>query len=219
MIIFKEVIISERHLFMQKENDKPLRRIGLTGGTGSGKTVVAREWERLGMIVIADAAAKEIVNTDSRVCRSIRKSFGDSIFSENGTLNRRLLGKMVFSDPAKLKKLNRIIHPYLVKHIRREVKRHAECHRVCVDMAILFELGLESLFDVIVVVTAPLDKRIKWLKSSRGWDRKEIRDRMNNQLSEKYLLQGADIVINNDGSIRKLRTRAHEVFKNLFDEG
>jgi dephospho-CoA kinase len=216
MIIFKHVKTFKRlDSAMQNENDRPVRCVGLTGGTGSGKTVVAGEWKRLGMTVIdADAAAKEIADTDLRVRRSIIKSF-DGVFDENGRLNRRLLGKIVFSDPAKLDELNRIIHPSLIRYIRREVKRLSRDHPVCVDMALLFELGLESLFDVVVVVTAPLERRIKWLRTSRGWERKEILGRMNSQLTERERLQRADIIINNNGTLGELRARAREVFNNI----
>jgi len=138
--------------------------IGLTGGIGSGKTTVAKEFSSLGIpVYITDLEAKKLMQSDS-VLNQIKEEFGDTVF-DNGVLLRDKLSEIVFNDDKRLAKLNSIVHPAVKQHFKEWLLEHQNNPFVIYESAILFESGSYKECDYIVNVVAPLEIRIQSYKS------------------------------------------------------
>ena len=193
--------------------------IGITGGIGSGKTLFAQELGRLGAEVVdADKIAEQLVSESKDIKDSLKNVFGSEIFDKSGNLKRRELGKIVFSNQGLLAALNQIVHPPLLEEIKKKIEQFEKRKRekiLVLDMAILYETGMQSLCDEIVVVYAPLEERIKWLLEKRGWTKEEVMDRMLAQMDVREKIEMADVVIENSGSPEDLIKKAREFYKKL----
>jgi dephospho-CoA kinase len=193
--------------------------IGVTGGIGSGKTVFVRAMGPLGAKVInADDLARRLVNSNSRIRKALKMAFGDGVFDAEGHLKRSELANQVFSDSSKLKMLNAIVWPPLIKAVQAEIRRYRNSdkeHPIVVDMAVLYEAGCEYLFDAVIAVEALPEKRIQWLSKSRGWDETEIRQRMAAQMDVREKSERADWVVENDGDLQSLSRKAQEMLRAL----
>jgi dephospho-CoA kinase len=175
--------------------------IGLVGGIGSGKSSVARLFAREGCAVIdSDADAHEILQSND-VKRELRGWLGDSIFTREGSVDRKVLGRLVFSEEAKRLQLNAIIHPLVGK--RREalmVQYLAESHPAIIwDTPLLVETGLDRECDRLVFVGVPREMRLQRVQKTRGWTDQELTLREKSQipLDKKALI--ADYCIDNSG--------------------
>lgn len=175
--------------------------VGLTGNIGSGKSSVARLLRELGAQVIdADALARQ-ATADPGVLKQIADAFGSSVIS-SGQLDRPALAAIVFADPVKLQTLNGIIHPW----VRREAARQAEAFRqggtrvLVQDIPLLFESGLQDGFDFVVVVTAPLEERVRRVMQRSGLSADEVRRRDAAQLPLEEKVARADFTVDNSGS-------------------
>lgn len=175
-----------------------MKRIGITGGIGSGKTTLAKLLAVLGYPVYnSDERARTITNTNSKILSQIRALFGDSVFNENAELNRQELARVVFADEEKLQQLNAIIHPEVA--IDFEHWCNQQHHKIVFkEAAIVFEHGLEKQLDYVWVVSAPDELRIKRVIARSHIPEKEVRERMQRQLPQAVLVEKADVVILND---------------------
>lgn len=172
-------------------------KIGLTGGIGSGKTIVAHIFEVLGIpVYYADEAAKKLMNEDPELKKQIVQRFGAAAYKE-GKLDRQFLGELVFSDPEKLARLNEIVHPVTLNDAAQWMLRQKTPYAIK-EAALIFEANLQSYFDYVIGVTAPeslrIDRVIKRDQSSREKVMKRIRQQMNEE--EKISL--CDFVIQNN---------------------
>ncbi len=196
--------------------------IGVTGGVGSGKTIFAHELGQMGVYVIdVDKVAKRLVNHNIDIQTSLRRTFGYGIFGHSGKLRRAELAKIVFADSDKLASLNRILHFPLMKQLKTEIelqKNREKDRPIVVDMAILFEARFEVYCDLIVIVVAPLEKRVDWLIKERGWTLEEILSRIHIQKRVKQNIEKADIIIENSGTLVGLRLKAKSFFKQYIQE-
>ncbi len=175
-------------------------RVGLTGGIGSGKSEVSRLLAARGAVVVdADALAREVVEPGTAGLTSVVAEFGADLLGPDGALDRAALGRLVFADPAALRRLEAIVHP-LVGARAAELFAAAPPGAVVVyDVPLLVENGLEPGYDVVVVVDADTDTRLARL-AARGLGAADARARMDNQASRDERLAAADIVVANDGS-------------------
>ncbi|RZK10998.1 MAG: dephospho-CoA kinase [Flavobacterium sp.] len=170
--------------------------IGLTGGIGSGKTTVARHFEKLGVpVYIADTEAKNIMDFPETI-HSIKNEFGDIIF-EDGILLREKLAKIVFDNPEKLQKLNGIIHPLVKKHFQEWIESNEASNFVIKETAILFESGSYIDCDKIIAVVAPLDVRIKRVLERDDSDYESVMKRVRNQWTDEMRIAKSDFIIEN----------------------
>lgn len=170
--------------------------IGLTGGIGSGKTMVANYIKSKGIpVYIADAEAKKIMDSE-KVVELVEKAFGTSIISVN-KIDREKLAQVVFNNPEQLQKLNAIIHPLVKQHFDIWVKKHADSPFVIKEAAILFESGSYKYCDSIITVTAPLETRLQRVIERDKTDRESVIARMNNQWTEEQKIAKSDYVIHN----------------------
>ncbi len=187
--------------------------IGLTGGPGTGKSLVAEYLEERGAIILSgDDAGREVVGGIPIVKKRLVNAFGDSILRDDGSLDRRLLGRMVFADPAARGKLNRIVHPHLLKILKTWIKKRrmrSSKKLIVVDAALIFEWGIADWFDYILVVSATRDQRLKRMINS-GLSKKEAAARISSQIPQRTKVALADHVIENNGSKSTLRKKVNE---------
>lgn len=175
-------------------------KVGLTGNIGSGKTVVAGIFSKLGVPVFyADSAARELYER-VEVKAILRGLFGDGIFDEAGNVDRKALAEVVFADPAKLQKLNQIVHPLVREAFGRWLLERKDCPYVLYEAAILFESGYYKDLDKVILVMAPEETRIKRVMERDHSTRDEIMARLARQWEEERKVPMADFIINNNGT-------------------
>ncbi len=193
-------------------------RVALTGNIASGKSSVARVWARLGAPIIdADALARRAVEPGSPAFDRIARAFGPEVLEPGGGLNREAMRGIVFRDEAARRRLEAIVHPE-VGRLRAEEERRLEQEgaRVVVnDIPLLFEVGLEDEFDVVVLVDAPEAVRLDRLVRGRGLDPEEARRMIAAQMPAESKRRRADIVIENAGTLEELETNAERVWREL----
>lgn len=176
-------------------------QIGITGGIGSGKTLVSKIFACLGIPVYdADSHAKELMTTDGILVSQIKKEFGDLSYLSDGTLNRKYLSEVVFNTQERLDVLNKLVHPRVGENYTQWVKRHNNKAYVLKEAALLFEAGSYKTLDKIIVVHAPEEVRIKRVMHRDGRAEQQVREIIRKQMSEEEKLKRADFIIHNDES-------------------
>jgi len=175
-------------------------QIGITGGIGSGKSLICRIFASLGVPVYdADSHAKELMTTDGILVSQISKEFGDLSYQNDGTLNRAYLSESVFNNPERLKVLNALVHPRVAEDYKRWVLTQRNKPYVLKEAALLFEAGSYQSLDKIIVVVAPDDLRIKRVVArDRHRAAADVKAIMDKQLPEEEKQRRADYIIRND---------------------
>lgn len=192
-----------------------MKVIGITGATGAGKSVVSAELEKRGAEIIdADKIAREVSMRGGAAFDELVEEFGKEILREDGEIDRKRLGGIVFSDSARLARLNEITHRYIYAEI---AKRIEDCRAdfAVLDVPLLFEEGSPLKCDLTVAVTAPSDVREARIMCRDGIDRESARLRMKNQMSDSEYAAKADLVLSNDGGIERAAFLAEKIIKNL----
>ncbi len=173
-----------------------MKKIGLTGGIGAGKTTVLKMFEALGAAVyIADQEAKRIMTENLLVVDKIKKLIGKSAY-HNGQLNREYIAQEVFNNPDKLKDLNAIVHP-AVRADFLEFCEQQDTDYIVYESALLLESSSTDFWDCIVLVTAPKEVRIDRVKNRSQMTTAQIEARIKNQLSDEASKEKASVVIEN----------------------
>jgi dephospho-CoA kinase len=176
-----------------------MKKVGLTGGIGTGKTVVAGIFNALGIPVFnADQEAKKAY-LDTKVLEKIRKLFGDIVFS-NYDLNFIKLSNFVFTNKNELEKLNKIIHPYVMNLFEIWIGENHDAPYIILESAILFETGYHSMFEKIITVTAPQELCIERVMKRDGIDRNMVMKRISNQFPNETKVERSDYSILNDNN-------------------
>jgi dephospho-CoA kinase len=180
-----------------------LLQIGVTGGIGSGKSLVSRIFQCLGIPVYdADTHAKELMTTDGILVSNIRKEFGELSFNTDGSLNRKYLSLTVFNDAVKLKKLNSLIHPGVAKDYDQWVEQRRRFPYVMKEAAILFEANSSKTLDKVIVVSAPEALRIeRVLNRDPHRTEDQVRTIIRNQMPDVEKVKRGDFVIVNDEKV------------------
>ena len=174
-----------------------MKKIGLTGGIGSGKTMVAEIFETLGIpVYYADTAARNLLNHDTGLKANIISIFGNEVYKE-GLLDRAYLASIVFNDRLKLEQLNALVHPATIHDAELWMEQQRSPY-VIKEAAILFETGSAEHLDLVIGVTAPEPVRMKRVMDRDGLSAPEIRKRMNQQINESMKMKLCDFVIIND---------------------
>lgn len=186
--------------------------IGVVGNMGAGKTRVAQVFKDLGAEVIdADRLGWECLRKGTLEYKEIIKRFGTTILEQDGKINRRRLGKIVFSSPEKIRALNRIVHPKIVREIKEKVEKFRGV--IVIDAALLLDWDLGV--DKVIVVTAPEKLKIERMER-RGWTREEVILRLKSQRRESELVKKTDYVIENTGSLKELKSRCKNIWNLIF---
>lgn len=173
--------------------------IGITGGIGAGKSLISRVLIALGYPVFnSDDASRLIVNSDLNVIQAIKNEFGEIAYNQ-GVLNRKLIGELVFNHPEKLNQLNQIIHPAVGKALI-DWKDQQDKKILFNEAAILFETGNYKKYDATILVTAPKEVRAMRVMKRDSASAEVVAKRMENQWSDEQKIALADYVITNDDS-------------------
>ena len=181
--------------------------IGLTGGIGTGKSLVSRMLQEHGATIIdADLVGHEAYTPHTETWQVVVDTFGD-VLAEDDQIDRRKLGAIVFGDPKQLEKLNAIMHPRMYKMIEERIQGHQAggAETIVVEAAILIEAKWTPLVDEVWVTTAPENQVIDRIKGRNNMGEDAARARINSQMSSEERVRHADVSIANDGSMDQLR--------------
>ncbi len=192
--------------------------IGLTGGIGSGKSTVSQCLAELGAKIIdADKVGHEVFKPNTEAWREVVATFGQEILTPRGEIDRKKLGKIVFSKPESLSRLNRIMHPRIIDMIKAQIEEYRQqgVDVVVLEAAILIEANWTSLADEVWVTVAPEVMVLERLKQQRGLEEKQTLARIRSQLSSEERIKHADVVINNDGDLDEMKAKVKELWERL----
>lgn len=192
--------------------------IGLTGGIATGKSTVARMFEKLGAVVVsADEAARRVVEPGEPALQEIREAFGDEVLAPDGTLDRRALGDIVFADEEARRRLEAITHPRIRQQTKAEIDAAAEQGRtVIAEIPLLFESdGARAMVDKTIVVYVDEKTQEERLMVRDGWSRDQARARMASQLPLAKKAAMADWVIDNGGSLEETKNQVEDLWRKL----
>lgn len=193
--------------------------VGLTGGIATGKSTVAGMFKRCrAMVIDADALAREVVQPGKPAWREIVKAFGKTVLNPDRTLNRQALGEKVFGHPAKLRQLEHIIHPRVAREQRRLTRQAARTDPnavVIYDVPLLFEAGIDTRVDTIIVVTADRETQIARLKKRNGLSRAEALRRIKSQMPLAEKRRRADYVLDGTLPLPQLKKQVRSLYQSL----
>ena len=178
--------------------------LGITGGTGCGKTTLLKEIQKLGGLVLdCDAIYHELLRTDAAMLRAIENRFPGVV--EAGLLNRKKLGAIVFTDEQALLDLNAITHSAVKQEVLRRLEEKPAL--AAIDAIGLFEGNLAELCDITVAVTAPAEDRVKRLMARDGITEEYARKRIEAQHTESWFREHCDVTLSNDTTIDAFATK------------
>jgi len=192
-------------------------RVGVTGGIGSGKTTLCKEWERLGAFVVyADDLAKKLMVEDEELVKNIKSVFGDEAYHSDEALNREYLAQEAF-EKGRVSELNRLVHPVLWKKVE-EISAQKEREGVDVfvkEAAILLQNGRPKDLDYVVLVEADEQQRTERVVERDNSDRKKVEGRISAQQDFSTLRDLADFVVTNDEGVTELKEKAGSLLKEI----
>jgi dephospho-CoA kinase len=190
--------------------------IGLTGGIGSGKSEVSKRLAARGAVVIdADKIAREVVEPGTPGLARVVAAFGEEMLRPDGSLDRERLGGVVFADSEKLAALNSIVHPLVGERVAELQHQAADDAIVVYDVPLLAENNLAPMYDVVIVVDAADEVRVRRLAEHRGMAEADAKARIAAQAGREERLAVADVVIPNEGALDELDARVSEVWEEL----
>ena len=192
--------------------------IGLTGQTGAGKSTVGKLLKAKGAAVIdADFVAHEVADNNLSCLTDIVEHFSCMVLDEKGKLNRRALGRIVFSDRKKLALLNKIMFPYIVSAIKGQVTAYeqAGAQIIVIDGATLIESGCAKMCSVLVSVTADEETRLTRIIHRDGISKRDAVRRVSAQNPEEFYIKASDYVIKNNGTPGDLERAAEKVLDEI----
>ena len=193
-----------------------MRRVGLTGGIGSGKSTVATMLEARGAVVVdADLIARQLVEPGGAALAELVTEFGPRILAADGSLSRAELAAMAFSDQRATDRLNAIMHPLIGAEAARQLDEQPEAAVVVYDMPLLVETGQADLVDIVVVVDVPEDVQVDRAVRLRGLDEADVMRRMAVQASRADRLAAADVVIDNAGPLSETEAQVDVLWASL----
>lgn len=191
--------------------------IALTGGIACGKSTVSGMLAQLGASIIdADQISRSLTAPNGDALPAIRRTFGDSVFNADGTLNRPALSAVVFSDKAAIEKLNAITHPLVKQQMDEQL---AQCRKngapvVVLDVPLLFEASMQHMGDLVACVVAPEEVQIARMASRNGYTREEALSRIRNQMPVSEKARRSDIVIDTDKPLPELQKEIETLYQN-----
>ena len=193
-------------------------KVGITGGIGSGKSVICQVFKLLGAPVFeADTWAKKLVNSHPKIKNGLIDCYGPDIYSPNGTIDRKKLAGIIFTDSTEMQKVNGLIHP-VVKQEFMTWADQRDSPYVIHEAAILFESGFYKMMDYTIVVTAPEHIRIDRVVQRDGSTFEAVKERINKQWNDEQKLKLASLEIKNDNKTL-LIPQIIEIDKQLKEHG
>lgn len=175
-------------------------RLAITGGIGSGKSVVARMLGAMGVPVYdCDSRAKSLMVSDARIVRELKRMFGPECYDESGALNRAYLASRIFIDSDNVKRVNALVHPVVKSDFQRWASMQS-CDVVAVETALLYESGIVDVVDKTLVVWCDKETAIVRTMTRSGMSRQQVLNRMQKQIPVEDLLLLSDYSICNNGN-------------------
>ena len=188
--------------------------VGLTGGIGSGKTTVAKLFYKLGVpIYVSDIEAKHLMVNNVKLIESIKKLLGEESYIE-GKLNRSYISHQVFNNKVLLSALNDLVHPIVAKDFK-EWYAVQEFPYVIKESAILFETKGDKDCDLVITVTAPLEERINRVVKRDDVEEKQVKSRIDNQISDEEKMKQSQFVIHNI-TLSKTKKEIFKIHKRIL---
>jgi len=198
---------------------KKVFKVAVTGGAGSGKSSVCNRLKELGIkIISSDALAREAVAPGSTAYEKILNYFGETVLLSDGKLNRQMLRRIIVNDGAARLSLERFIHPEISKLMQRKMAQ-AEQHGdrvVAVEVPLLFELGMEEQFDLVVVVSADPDLRVKRLMDRDNVSREDAEELLSVQMPDQEKVKRGGFVLSNNGSTEQLISSVDRLYEKFL---
>ena len=189
--------------------------IGLTGGIGTGKTHVSQLLEGLGAAVVnADLLGHEVYTPHSEGWHAVVDAFGDRVVADNGEIDRRALGGIVFSDPAQLERLNAVMHPriYALAEQRLNALSQEGETTAVLEAALLIEAKWTPLVNEVWVTTSPEADIIARLRERNNMDEATARSRINSQMPQAERVEHANVIIENNGTLEDLSSEVQNLW-------
>ena len=194
-------------------------KIAVTGGAGSGKSTVCNILKNLGVIVFnADDFARDVVQKNSYAYRKIIEFFGKQILEKDGALNRRLLREIITEDHQAKKNLEDILHPEIIFLIKEKLSDTKSFDgNIAIEVPLLFELGLEKLFDFTIMVHSSEEIKIKRLQERDNVNRQNALDLIELQMPDKEKITRSNFIVQNNDSIEHLENHVKKVYKKILN--
>ncbi len=196
-------------------------RIGLTGNIGSGKSTAALIFAEMGVTTFdTDKIGHELLASDPHIQSRVAQTFGNQIIV-SGLISRQMLGKIVFGNPEKRKKLEGILHPAIMSAINQRLKGNNELRYVVIEIPLLYEAKLSGDFDYVILVKANKDTAVDRASAKLGINREEVLKRLETQIPQSEKEKLADFVIANDGTREELKDKIgllHAIISSLSSE-
>lgn len=193
--------------------------LGLTGNIGCGKSSLSKIFSDNNIdIVDADIIARQIYD-DEKLLKKVYDTFGTDIKNEDGSLNRKALGRIVFNDDEKLIQLNKLTHPVIRQNVTNEIEEYKKQNKkiVVLDAALLIESDYLNFVDKLLVITCDEDIQIERIKKRDNCSTEEALSRIKSQMSQENKVKYADYIIDNSGTIDELKEKAF-IFLNYIKE-
>lgn len=197
--------------------------VGVTGNFATGKSQFCKFIAEQGFPVIySDSIAKQIIKVDHKVGDSLRKEFGETAFLPDGNFNTKYISSIVFANTLqakeKLLKLNSIVHPYVIDSILVEIEKLTKKghNLIFVESALIYEVGLEDAFDLIILVTS--NKEVIYERAQRNYNftENDIRARLETQIDDRKKERLADFVVHNNSSLENLKQNANFILEIIY---
>lgn len=185
--------------------------IGLTGQSGSGKSFLSERFRERGIPAIdADRVSHQVTGENPDCLSSLRKAFGDEIFDPDGSLNRKTLGAVVFSDPAQLKLLNKTVFPFITREIERQIAAAESSGEglLLLDAPTLYEAGADRFCCCVAAVCAPFDLRLERIMQRDGLSREAALLRLSAQNDDAFYRERVDFILYNNGTKEEFLQKA-----------
>jgi dephospho-CoA kinase len=192
-------------------------RIGITGGMGAGKSTVCKIFSQIGISIYdADSRAKWLMNNNLELKEAIRKSFGWDSYTRKDDLNRDYIAKVVFNNEEKLKNLNSIVHPAVIKDFELWTQEHKDEPYSLKEAALLFESDSYKNLHKVIVINSPIETRIERVVKRDHVKREDVLKRIENQSTDRERMEKADWIIYNDG-INSLIEQAMKIHNQILE--
>ena len=207
----------------EEEKSTDMFIIGVTGSIATGKSTVSKFFVGLGAHLIDwDVLGHEVMRPQMNAWKGVTEYFGTEVLNADQSINRQVLGQLVFNRPDKLKKLNEIVHPEIFKEdqmLVRKIRREEPDALIVKEISVMSSEGKKILVDKAVVVCSSEENQIKRL-AERGFTEEEAKRRIAAQLSTEEKLKFADFVIYNDGSMEDTKRQVKKIYHQIvFEEG
>jgi len=191
--------------------------VGLTGGIGSGKSVVSERFKTLGITVVdADLASREVVKPGRPALVEIKNHFGESILNDEGDLNRRKLREIIVSDDKQRQWLESVLHPRIGEQVRKELEDSSSVYTLYVA-PLLFESNGDQICSRVLIVDVPIEIQISRTCSRDKVSIEQVEKIINSQISRKERLEKADDIISNDGTIEEMEAAVDKLHKKYLE--